>query len=88
MNHCTNCRHWKRDGDIKRIWGKHTNHVSVPTAHRLCSAVPTGNGPLGDIDPEHIDAMALVFDFEDYKAELWTLPTFGCVLFEEEPSNG
>lgn len=38
----------------------------------------------GQDGPKHSQTMALAFDYEEYSAELYTRPNFGCVQHEPQ----
>lgn len=67
---CDACEHWDVPG--KR------GTTGIPSeAHAVCNRAAYG-------DDDNESEGSVVCDAEYYAAELWTLPDFGCVLFEEK----
>jgi hypothetical protein len=94
MNRCVDCRHWNRDGEAPRLTRESGTHgdtfIKEPSAHRRCEAIEHGNpyGSAHDPLPDAPHRLALVTDEENFDADLWTLPDFGCTLWlprEETP---
>ena len=73
---CANCKHWNISGpSFDHYNGKTKRHIE--TEHRFCRRILDAPGE-GDFEPPSVAAVIKADD----GAELFTLPTFGCTLFE------
>lgn len=71
---CQTCKHWSLDRYVsKRKYGR-------------CEGVPdhSDTTSLSFPDPREGDALAWTKDAEGYASFLYTMPTFGCVLWEQK----
>ncbi|HTP97948.1 MAG TPA: hypothetical protein VMN56_01400 [Casimicrobiaceae bacterium] len=82
---CASCRFWAIDEDGVDIFDEDGIRAGR-TAHHVCLRIPHGNGRRGAarLDP---NTPAIATDAENYAAELRTLPTFGCTLYEPKPEK-
>lgn len=81
MGNCKTCKHWA--GFEDHLFGQ-------VRGAGICKAIPQvwdisawdAEGDLREILPQYKDTKAFVRDGSDYRAELQTLPDFGCVMHE------
>ena len=72
QRNCGTCRHWS--ASEARV----TEDTPGISSHHRCIRILHGNGSRPHVEGEP----ALIHDGSGYAATLWTLPTFGCALFE------
>lgn len=90
---CKDCKHWGT-GEAQRQWDEeHTERsrydpedTAPAPAQRICSAVTLlQDGNRHDFDApleERRVRLAYLIDASSYRADMWTAPEFGCVLFD------
>lgn len=82
MKTCATCRFMAAPRDAMSVWDDSQDDI-CETEHRTCVRILHGNG--GDLKYRLAAAEpALVVDGSGYAARLVVLPTFGCMLHEEE----
>ena len=82
MNQCQNCKHWDLTG----------NRYQIPEGLGCCVRITmlwdaftwTEEEDKPVFKEEHKYTLAFVQDGSDYKANLYTRPTFGCVMWESK----
>ena len=82
MNRCKTCKHWDRvkDGEYNALPGS-----GACKAARQIWDVTESKPPDYEerrLLPEHAGLLCMVEDGSQYRAELITMPDFGCVMHE------
>lgn len=73
--HCVTCIHWAERNDFIRVW----HGPDADVQYRRCAIVPLADSCETPPDPL---PLAVAKDGSDYRADLFTLPMFGCVQWE------
>lgn len=76
MNNCKDCKHWDSGSDANGYTEK---------GYGTCNKIHLGGSMVSD--DEEVDLgqkLAFTEDGSGYKADLITLPTFGCLLWESK----
>lgn len=76
---CGSCKHWippERRNDFKSIW---KDDGETDKKYGICTLIELGDSYQ---DPPTPLPLAATKDGSDYRADLFTQPSFGCVLWE------
>ena len=83
MNRCKTCTHWTPVNPTE--WGALRGAgecTAVRAMHDVTERREDDQGEHLALEPEHAALLAVVADGSGYKAELITMPDFGCVQHE------
>ena len=84
MNRCKTCTHWTPVNPAE--WGALRGAgecTAVRAMHDVTERHEDERGEYLALEPEHAALLAVVADGSGYKAELITMPDFGCVQHEQ-----
>lgn len=81
MERCNTCKHWDRvqPGEFGAIQGA----GGCKAARELWGVTESLDDGSRVLMPEHAGLLCLVEDGSHYRAELITMPDFGCVMHEK-----
>ena len=83
MERCKTCKHWDpvKEGEYGAIQGS----GGCKAARQLWDVTERKPPDYDDLTllPEHAGLLCMVADGSEYRAELITMPDFGCVMHEQ-----